>query len=103
MSYKDIAASEFKTEIENNPNAIILDVRTPEEIEESNIENHIAINLMDASFLEKIEALDKSKTYLVYCRSGNRSGHACRIMASKGFGELYNLAGGIIAWDNQFN
>jgi rhodanese-related sulfurtransferase len=102
MSYKDISVSEFKEGIDNNPNAVIIDVRTPEEIEDSCIENYIAINIMDASFLEKIEQLDKSKAYYIYCRSGNRSGHACRIMASRGFGELYNLAGGIIAWENQF-
>lgn len=101
MSYKDISVSEFKKGIDTNPNAVIIDVRTPEEIEESCIDNHIAINIMDATFLDKIEQLDKSKTYYIYCRSGNRSGHACRIMASRGFGELYNLAGGIIAWDNQ--
>lgn len=102
MSYKDIPVSEFKSGFENNPNAVILDVRTPMEIEESCIENHIAINIMDAAFLDKIDQLDRDKAYYVYCRSGNRSGQACRIMATRGFKELYNLAGGIIAWENEF-
>ncbi|HMY37123.1 MAG TPA: rhodanese-like domain-containing protein, partial [bacterium] len=56
------------------------------------------INVMDASFSGKVDALDKSKTYLVYCRSGSRSRGACEIMASRGF-QVFNLDNGIMGWN----
>jgi rhodanese-related sulfurtransferase len=42
--------------------------------------------------------LDKSKTYAVYCRSGNRSGQATALMAKDGFTSIFNLEGGLINW-----
>jgi len=57
------------------------------------------INFFDADFKEQLSGLDKSKSYLVYCRSGNRSGKACSMMADMGFKNLYNLRGGIGAWN----
>jgi len=43
--------------------------------------------------------LDKTKKYYVYCRSGGRSGQACNIMQQMGFGNTYNLIGGIMEWE----
>jgi rhodanese-related sulfurtransferase len=48
--------------------------------------------------LDGLEALDKSKNYYVYCRSGNRSGQACAIMQSVGFETAHNLVGGFMEW-----
>lgn len=53
---------------------------------------------MNRQFPEKIGKLNKDKHYLVYCRSGNRSGQACKLMAAEGFTNLYNLSGGIGGW-----
>jgi len=54
---------------------------------------------MDQSlFMNEIEKLDREKPYLVYCRSGNRSGKACNMMDQLGFGNTYNLIGGMLAW-----
>ena len=80
-------------------NHVILDVRSPQELAEGSIPGHIMINMFDPSFQEEIQKLDKTKTYLIYCRSGNRSGQTCAMMSQMGFGELYNLAGGIGAWN----
>lgn len=44
---------------------------------------------------------DRSKTYLLVCRSGGRSGRACAALAQMGFGKLYNLAGGMLAWNDR--
>jgi rhodanese-related sulfurtransferase len=57
---------------------------------------NIDVNAPD--FAQKVKALDKSKTYLVHCRSGKRSVQACGEMEGFGFGRLYNLDGGISAW-----
>jgi rhodanese-related sulfurtransferase len=99
MSYQDLGPKEFKAAYESTPDAVLIDVRTPAEIEETNIDGFIAINFNDASFPARVLELDKDKSLFFYCRSGNRSGQACRFLATKGYTKLYNLKGGMLAWD----
>ncbi|WP_428657936.1 rhodanese-like domain-containing protein [Runella sp.] len=80
------------------PGAVILDVRTAAEVRSGAIKGAINIDLMSADFQQKINQLDKTKTYFVYCRSGHRSGQACRIMGNVGFEHIYNLTGGMMSW-----
>jgi len=80
-------------------NVVILDVRTKAEVMDGIIPSAINIDIMSPDFKQKIEQLDKNKTFLVYCRSGNRSGSACGFMESLGFNHLYNLNGGMMLWD----
>lgn len=101
MEYKNITAEEFKKIQEENPDVVFLDVRTPAEVRHGKIPGSANIDIMDRHFAEKVEKLDKGKTYLVYCRSGNRSGQACANMAGKGFQNLYNLKGGISHWPHK--
>lgn len=96
--YRDIAVDEFK-KLSNSGNTVILDVRTQKEANAASIPGGININVMGPFFKKEIAALDKSKTYLIYCKSGMRSGRACRIMSKNGFEHLYNLEGGILAWN----
>ena len=77
---------------------VIIDVRTPEEFAGGHIENAINIDYYASTFESDINALDKDKAYLIYCRSGNRSGQALDIMEDLGFQEVYDLGGGINAW-----
>ncbi|HQV76853.1 MAG TPA: rhodanese-like domain-containing protein [Chitinophagales bacterium] len=99
MAHEDLAPKEFLVAYnEQKENAVLLDVRTAAEIAEGSIEDHIAIDIQQPNFMEKVGTLDKSKTYFVYCRSGNRSGQACKYMATQGFEKLYNLKGGMMAW-----
>lgn len=79
---------------------VILDVRTPAEFADGHIANAINIDAQSGNFAAEIEGLDKTKTYAVYCRSGNRSGTATQIMAEAGFSKLYNMNGGTIDWAN---
>ncbi|MBL6448432.1 rhodanese-like domain-containing protein [Fulvivirga sp. 29W222] len=95
--YQNIGAEEFR-DLMNDKNAVVLDVRTPAETQDGVIPGYKMINLMSPDFMDEIKKLDKDKIYLVYCRSGNRSGQACNIMADQGFTKLYNLVGGIGAW-----
>ena len=95
--YENIKADEFLKIAENNKDAIILDVRTPAEVAGGKLNGAINIDIFSRDFQSKINKLDKDKTYLIYCRSGNRSGQACNTMAGLGFTNLYNLAGGIIS------
>ena len=96
-NYEDVNATTFNTLMSEN-NSIILDVRTPAEFKQSAIDGAINIDSMGSDFAKKIEELDKSKTYFVYCRSGNRSGSACKLMGNAGFENLYNLSGGLMKW-----
>lgn len=95
--YKDINADEFEA-LREKEDVVVLDVRSPAEVSQGAIPGYTMINIMSPSFRNEVEKLDKSKTYLVYCRSGNRSGQACQLMADMGFEKLYNLRGGIGAW-----
>ena len=79
---------------------VILDVRTPAEFADGHIANAINIDAQSGNLAAEIEGLDKTKTYAVYCRSGNRSGTATQIMAEAGFSKLYNMNGGTIDWTN---
>ena len=102
MNHKNISAEEFD-KLSKEANTEIIDVRSPEEKVEGFIEGAKVINIMGPTFEEDIKSLDKDKTYLVYCRSGNRSSTACGFMASNGFEKLYNLDGGIQAWNQYTN
>ena len=80
--------------------SVILDVRTEEEFESGYIKGALNMDIHGgADFLSSIDALDKSKSYFVYCRSGARSGQACQLMSQMGFSAVYNLEGGVLAWE----
>ncbi|TNE81854.1 MAG: rhodanese-like domain-containing protein [Bacteroidetes bacterium] len=80
-------------------NVVVIDVRTPGEVQSGYIEGaDLFINLNGGSFEAEIAKLDKSKSYLVYCRSGGRSTTAANIMTQNGFTQVYNLNGGISSW-----
>lgn len=83
---------------EGNPAFIILDVRTPQEFNEGHIANALMIDFNSESFKEEINKLDKDKTYLVYCRTGNRSRGAVELMTELGFTKIYHLTSGIVGW-----
>lgn len=83
-----------------NPDFLILDVRTSEEYMAGYIEGALLLDYYAADFAEKLTQLDRSKTYLVYCRSGNRSGRTLQMMKDAGFRKVYNLQGGIISWQH---
>lgn len=70
---------------------IILDVRTPEEFSETHVEGSQNIDIFSSEFKDKISKLDRTKTYKVYCRSGNRSGQAEQLMKSLGFKNVENI------------
>lgn len=79
-------------------NIQLLDVRTPEEINNGFIETAIIADFYKDDFYENaIKKLDKSKPVYIYCRSGNRSEKASKILQEKGY-EVYNVLGGFNKW-----
>lgn len=95
---------EFKTKMESISNTVLIDVRTPEEHNVNALSNSLNINYLGEGFWDKIEELDPTKTYLVYCRTGRRSLRACTLMKNGGFDKekVFNLDGGMAAWEEIF-
>ncbi len=97
----DLSQIDWAQGSQNDKNALILDVRTPEECQEGIIEGAICNNIYAGqAFIYRLDQLDKTKTYYVYCKSGGRSNQACQIMHQMGFEKTYNLVGGILQWKN---
>ncbi len=78
--------------------AMVVDVRTPEEVSEGHLSGALNINFLGENFANEIQNLDKKKTYLLYCRSGSRTRKAADLMQKSGFKHVYMLEGGITAW-----
>ena len=85
----------------DNP-PVLLDVRTSEEYSEGHIEGSTLIDYNSSSFDSKLSELDKDESYLLYCRSGNRSGKAVHKMIGLGFTDVTNMVGGYNAWSSKY-
>jgi rhodanese-related sulfurtransferase len=95
----NLTQQDWTEQLENDENAVVLDVRTEDEWSDGIITNALMIDINKGQFfINEIETLDKSKNYYVYCRSGVRSAKACDIMNELGFENTYNLLGGFMQW-----
>ena len=101
--YQLLSSTDFTKKTADTKDAVILDVRTPEEYNESHIDNAINIDFRNTSFISEINKLDKTKPYFVYCRSGNRSADAIKVMKDNGFENLTELKGGIVSDSSVLN
>jgi rhodanese-related sulfurtransferase len=98
----NLRQEDWVAQLEQDENAVILDVRTEGECNEGIIPNAIAIDIYKGQgFIYQIDELDKSKNYYVYCRSGGRSEQACNLMYQMGFENTYNLVGGMMQWQGE--
>ena len=95
--YGDITVEQAKELVETIESSVILDVRTVEEFETGHIEG--AVNIPVDELQERLGELEKSDEIMVYCRSGVRSSRAMKILADNGFSKVYNMLGGIEAWE----
>ncbi len=93
----DLDAAAFKAKM-SEPNTMVLDVRTPAEIAAGKIPGAFDLDIQDPAFKAEVNRLDKSKTYLVYCKKGGRSARACSVLEEAGFEKIYNLKGGYDGW-----
>lgn len=98
---KNLAQTDFANVVKKEK-ATVIDVRTEGEVASGYIKGTTVFADVNASdFNSKIGKLDKSKTYVVYCRSGARSAKAANIMLQNGFKNVYNLNGGIMNWTGE--
>lgn len=96
---KELTQEEWREKLSQDKDAVILDVRTEQEVEEGYIPGAKNLDIHKGQeFIDEIDQLDREKSYYVYCRSGKRSAQACTIMDQKGFRETNNLLGGFMEW-----
>jgi phage shock protein E len=89
----DISTEEFKQKL-SEERGVIIDVRTKEEFDNGHLtDTDFQYDFLNGEFQDQLGEMDKNRTYYLYCRSGNRSGQAARIMQEKGFKSVYNVGG----------
>lgn len=89
-----IGASDL-SDVVSDPDVVVLDVRTPVEYAEGHVSGALNIDVSSPSFGDEIAALDPDATYVVYCRSGNRSADAAAQMVGAGFTDVYDVDAGL--------
>ena len=95
----ELSQSEWASQLESDSKSVIIDVRTDQEVEEGMIPKALHMDIYKGQeFVSELEKLDKTLSYYVYCRSGNRSGQACSVMQKMGFESTFNLVGGFLEW-----
>ena len=98
--YTVLSQEDFRVRLADTDDYLLLDVRTPEEYAEGHIANAVNIDFLNPSaFDQEVAKLDKNKTVMIYCRSGNRSGKASKKLKALGFREIYDLDGGFSEWE----
>ena len=95
---KNISVDEAAKLIQSNTNVVVLDVRTPAEFKSGHIKGATNINFNDKDFAKRIAALDKSKTYIIHCAAGGRSGRACEQIKTLDFKNMLHMNEGFNKW-----
>ncbi|WP_298246290.1 rhodanese-like domain-containing protein [uncultured Christiangramia sp.] len=99
---KELSQDEWQKKAKSDDKAVLLDVRTEEEVDEGYIPNSKNIDIYKGQeFVDEVDKLDRDKHYYIYCRSGIRSSQACTLLDQMGFAETYNLAGGFSEWEGE--
>jgi rhodanese-related sulfurtransferase len=99
---KNINASEFE-KLRSDKQNTVLDVRTAREFAAGHVPGAVNIDVNSPEFETKVGALDPARTYLVHCAAGVRSAKACDKLSKLKFEHLYNLEGGMKAWEKAGN
>ena len=84
----------------DEPSTVVLDIRTPQEYAEARIDGAVNIDFYATDFADSIAELPRDASYVMYCRSGNRSAEAAKLMRDLGFEDVSELDGGILSWAN---
>lgn len=98
MAQERLSSKEFRKKLNNTEQALLLDIRTTEEIAKGYLKGAVFMDFYDSSFKEQVGAIDRNQPVFVYCAIGGRSWDAAKIMHDMGFKKVYDLKGGIIVW-----
>jgi thioredoxin 1 len=100
QAIKVLSVENYEKQLQNTPNAQLVDVRTLAEYSQGHLTNASNIDVKQGTFKSLAAKLDKTKPVFVYCKSGVRSNTAAEILAELGFKEVYNMEGGILKWES---
>ena len=95
INEKEIEYENVKTILKNDKNAILLDVRSPQEYKEGHLDKSINLPLYNIERDCKKVLKDKNNTIIIYCQSGGRSKKALEILEKEGYISLYSILGGL--------
>ncbi len=95
----EVNSIEVNTMLQKDNSFIVLDARTPREFSQGHIKGAVNIDANQPEFLGYIDKLDKNASYIVYCRTKNRSGFAVNYMLQHGFKTVYQMMDGITGWN----
>lgn len=93
--YENINYENAQIILKNNKEAVLLDVRSPQEYREGHLQNAINIPLYDVKQKIERQVPNKEETIIIYCQTGNRSKTAADICRKKGYENIYNIEGGL--------
>ena len=91
-------AYEMIKEFDGDTMFVLVDIRSDEEFEGGIIEDAVTLEFKDPELNEKLDTMHREKIYIVYCRTGRRSGITIAEMKEMGFLEVYSMKGGIVRW-----
>ncbi len=89
---------EILTALGEDSGFVLLDIRTSPEVESLHIPGAVNLDFYGDGFADQLASLDRSKAYLIYCRTANRTGQAYAVMRDLGFDHVWDLDGGISTW-----
>ncbi|HRP57748.1 thioredoxin domain-containing protein [Agriterribacter sp.] len=95
-----LPAKAFAQTLDSTLQKQIIDVRTPEEFQSGHIATAKNINIYDTDFKDQLKKLNKEEPVFVYCKVGGRSAKAAKTLQDMGFVNVYDLQGGMMAWEN---
>lgn len=93
-----LSVTDFEKQVTTKTEKIVLDVRTPNEFKGGHLAEAKLMNVNDGNFKQQISTLQKDKPVYVYCAAGVRSNKAAKILKQEGFTQVFELSGGIQAW-----
>jgi|SRR5690606_24315627 len=97
---RTVPADQFSSILDSLSNYQLIDVRTASEFEQGHIHRAVQFDIKNEHFDDQIALLDPNRPVLLYCRSGKRSYQAAERLRERGFRNIINLDGGIVAWEN---
>lgn len=98
QTIKKLDPQSFEKKLNESKEPILVDVRTSGEYAQGHLANAVLIDIYSSDFKSRVSKLDKSKPVFVYCKAGSRSSSAVDVFTDLGFKEIYDLSGGINAW-----
>lgn len=98
LNFSQLDPRTFKLLLEEKEGTLI-DIRTPAEFADNHISPAMNIDFYASDFEQQLELLDKESPCFIYCQTGNRTQQVLEIMRSLDFKEVYDLKGGILAWE----